>query len=104
MGVGQGGSCHSPRRVFDSPQRAYGPIPFHAGGDTPRTTLRVRSRLRRIHHSGCSIFDRVSGPAQGWIPTRGWELRGDGGMRRPYFVSAQVLDSSRGRGMTRGEG
>ena len=65
------------------------------------------------------ICDRVSGPAQGFTPCRtcgskvtnevhhlmrvsSWE--GVLGVDRPYFVSAQVLDSSRSRGMTLGRG
>ena len=63
------------------------------------------------------ICDRVSGPAQGFTPCRtcgskvtnevhhlmrvsSWE---GVGVDRPYFVSAQVLDSSRSLGMTRGD-
>ena len=59
----------------------------------------------------------MSGPAQGFTPCRtcgskvtnevhhlmmvsSWE--GVLGVDRPYFVSAQVLDSSRSRGMTLG--
>ena len=37
-----------------------------------------------------------------WVGDDG--VTGVEGMSRPYFVSAQVLDSSRSRGMTRGAG
>ena len=38
---------------------------------SPRSTLRLCSRLGGSSKGECSICDRVSGPSQGWIPALG---------------------------------
>ena len=103
-------------RLFSASLR---PHPLSRGRGHPPLNPSSASRLGGSTTGGCSIFDRVSGPAQGFTPcctcgskvtnevqhlmrVSSWE--GVLGVDRPYFVSAQVLDSSRGRGMTRGAG